>query len=182
MSLMHVELAPVRARTPRLRRVFNVDGKEFIFLVLIALVVLGPEKLPDAFRRAGRVYSEFRRMADGFQQEFRQVLDAPKSEFDATVDVVRESVDLRHTGDPSHVDGDAPGSADAPEDGPASTDSLDQPGSDEPVEDEVELERTLTHIEINSRPIPTGDDGDQNDAAPDESRSGAHGSDGTETG
>jgi Tat protein translocase TatB subunit len=57
--------------------VFNVGGAELIVILLIALVVLGPEKLPDAVRKAGRIYGEVRRMANGFQSELRSAIDEP---------------------------------------------------------------------------------------------------------
>ena len=41
--------------TRRLESVFNLQGGELIIIGLVALVVLGPEKLPDAARRIGRM-------------------------------------------------------------------------------------------------------------------------------
>ncbi len=46
---------------------FNIQGSELIFLLLVALVILGPEKLPDAVRKFTKAYTEFRKMANGFQ-------------------------------------------------------------------------------------------------------------------
>ena len=40
-------------------------------ILLLALVVLGPEKLPDALRRAGRTYAELKKMGNSFQAEMR---------------------------------------------------------------------------------------------------------------
>ena len=43
-----------------------IIGPEKILVILfIALVVLGPEKLPDAARKAGRVLTEVRRISGG---------------------------------------------------------------------------------------------------------------------
>ena len=55
---------------------FNIGGGELIVILVIALIVLGPEKLPDAVRRAGRIYGELRRMSSGFQAELRDAIDA----------------------------------------------------------------------------------------------------------
>ena len=41
---------------------FNLSGTEIVVILLLALVVLGPEKLPDALRRAGRTYAELKKM------------------------------------------------------------------------------------------------------------------------
>ena len=44
-------------------------------ILLLALLVLGPEKLPEYTRKAGRYLNEFRRMTSGFQEEFRSAMD-----------------------------------------------------------------------------------------------------------
>ena len=59
---------------------FNLTGSEIMFLLIIGLVVLGPEKLPDAIRRLGRLYSELKRMSSGVQTDFRKVMDEPLNE------------------------------------------------------------------------------------------------------
>ena len=41
-------------------------------ILLVALIVLGPTKLPPAIRQIGRVVGEFRRIGQGFQQELRE--------------------------------------------------------------------------------------------------------------
>ena len=79
---------------PRLAGVFNVQGGELIFLLLIALVVLGPEKLPDAVRKFTRAYSEFKKMANGFQGEMRSVLEEPMRELRDTADLMREAANI----------------------------------------------------------------------------------------
>ena len=80
-----------REAPPRLALVFNVQGGEFVFLVLIALVILGPDKLPDAIRKFGKLYGEMKRMANGFQGELRQALDEPMKELKSTRDLVRDA-------------------------------------------------------------------------------------------
>ena len=54
---------------------FNVGGGEIIVVLLLALVVLGPDKLPEAARKAGKFLHEFRRMTSGFQEEVRSAMD-----------------------------------------------------------------------------------------------------------
>ncbi len=72
-------------------RVFNVTGGEVVIIVLAALVILGPEKLPDVVRRAGRLYGELRRMSDGFQSEIRSALDEPTRELRETAEMAKSS-------------------------------------------------------------------------------------------
>jgi sec-independent protein translocase protein TatB len=55
----------------------NVGGGEFLIILLVALIVLGPQKLPEAARQAGRIMTELRRVTQGFQKELKEALDAP---------------------------------------------------------------------------------------------------------
>jgi Tat protein translocase TatB subunit len=57
--------------------VFNVGGAELLVILLVALLVLGPNKLPDAARQVGRALGELRRMSSGFQAEMRDALREP---------------------------------------------------------------------------------------------------------
>lgn len=68
---------------------FNIGAGELIVILIIALIVLGPDKLPDAVRRAGRLYGELRRMSSGFQAELRDALDEPMREMRSTADLVK---------------------------------------------------------------------------------------------
>ncbi len=71
---------------------FNVTGIEVVLLLLVALIVLGPEKLPDAVRRFGRTYGELKRMSQGFQAELRDALDEPARELRSTVQGMKDVV------------------------------------------------------------------------------------------
>ena len=56
---------------------FNVGGPEVLVILLVALIVLGPQQLPKAVRSVGNVMAELRRMSSGFQDEIRNAMDAP---------------------------------------------------------------------------------------------------------
>jgi sec-independent protein translocase protein TatB len=63
---------------------------EKLFLVgVIALVVLGPQRLPQAARTLGRFVAELRRISSGFQEEVRGALAEPVDAFHATVGDLR---------------------------------------------------------------------------------------------
>ena len=62
-----------------------------IFLLLIALVVLGPEKLPEAVRKFTKTYAEFKKTVGGFQNEFRDAMDEPMRELRETANLVRDA-------------------------------------------------------------------------------------------
>ncbi len=73
---------------------FNLQGSELIIILLLALVVLGPEKLPEAMRKAGRAYADLKKMASGFQDEFNKAVEEPMREMRETADLLRDSADF----------------------------------------------------------------------------------------
>lgn len=78
----------------RLASVFNLTGSEIVALVLLGLIVLGPEKLPDAVRKFTKTYNEFKKMATGFQGEMKQAFDEPMRELRGTADAMRKAADF----------------------------------------------------------------------------------------
>ncbi|MGH2474774.1 MAG: Sec-independent protein translocase protein TatB [Candidatus Limnocylindrales bacterium] len=73
---------------------FNIGGGELLVIVLIALIVLGPQRLPDAMRTVGRVVGEVRRMSSGFQQELRDAFEDSEIADEASAPRRREAVPL----------------------------------------------------------------------------------------
>ncbi len=55
---------------------FNVGGAEIVVVLLVALIVLGPDQLPKAMRTFGNVMSEVRKVSNGFQDEMRSVMNS----------------------------------------------------------------------------------------------------------
>ena len=55
----------------------NLGTGEVLVILVVALVVLGPEKLPGAARQAGRWLAELRKVSSGFQAELRDALQEP---------------------------------------------------------------------------------------------------------
>jgi sec-independent protein translocase protein TatB len=47
----------------------NVGAAELLVIFVVALLVFGPNRLPELARNAGKAMGEVRRMADGFQAE-----------------------------------------------------------------------------------------------------------------
>ncbi len=72
---------------------FNLQGSEIIVILLIALVVLGPERLPDAVRRFMQTYNELKKMGSGFQSEIKSAFDEPMREMRDTAQMVRDAAD-----------------------------------------------------------------------------------------
>ena len=73
---------------------FNLSGSEIVFLLLLALIVLGPEKLPDAVRKFGKAYGEFKKMTTGFQSELKSALDEPMREMRETADAFKKAANF----------------------------------------------------------------------------------------
>jgi sec-independent protein translocase protein TatB len=71
--------------------VFNFSGSEIVFLLLLALIILGPEKLPDAIRSFGKTYAEFKKVTTGFQSELKNALDEPVREMRETADAFKQA-------------------------------------------------------------------------------------------
>jgi sec-independent protein translocase protein TatB len=49
---------------------FGVGPEELVLLLIIALIVLGPERMPKVARDIGRVVGDLRRTSDELREEF----------------------------------------------------------------------------------------------------------------
>jgi len=80
--------------------VFNLTGSELVVILLLALVVLGPDRLPEAIRRVGRIYAELKRMSSGLEQEIRSVIDEPMHEIRSSLKSTEHDVPETKNGSP----------------------------------------------------------------------------------
>jgi len=119
--------------------VFNLQGSEIIFILLIALVVLGPEKLPDAVKRFTNTYNELRKMGSGLQSELKSVIDEPAKQVRETAALLQDAAtpDLFGT---DGLPGDEaefyePTEKAAPTDEPATDHQGDNAPTDDPATD-----------------------------------------------
>ena len=53
----------------------SLGPAEILVILVVALIVLGPKKLPEAGRQVGKAIAEVRRWSQGFQDEIRTVMD-----------------------------------------------------------------------------------------------------------
>lgn len=56
---------------------FNISATELLVIAVVALLVLGPDKLPEAMRKLGRATKEIRKVTSGFEAELRDALSDP---------------------------------------------------------------------------------------------------------
>ena len=59
---------------------FGIDGSEYLVIVIVALVVVGPKDLPKLLRKMGQWAGKARTMADQFRRSFDDM--ARQSELD----------------------------------------------------------------------------------------------------
>lgn len=62
----------------------NVGAGEILVILLLALLVLGPDKLPGAARSIGKTMSQVRKLSSGFEQEVRSAMHSADPSSPAT--------------------------------------------------------------------------------------------------
>lgn len=55
----------------------SIGPAEIFVVLIVALIVLGPNRLPDAARSVGKAMAELRRMTSGVQAEVRDAFAEP---------------------------------------------------------------------------------------------------------
>ena len=55
----------------------SLGAPEILVILVVALLVLGPDRLPEAARQAGRFIAEARRLTSGFEAELRDAMQTP---------------------------------------------------------------------------------------------------------
>lgn len=76
----------------------NITGGEIVIILLVALIVLGPQRLPEAARQVSKAFREFRRVQNTVQSEIRATLDAAGEPIRESTKPVSQTVDLLRTG------------------------------------------------------------------------------------
>jgi sec-independent protein translocase protein TatB len=62
--------------------VLGINGYEFVLLAVIAVVILGPERLPQYAAQLARLVKELRRMATGAREQLREEVGPEIDEVD----------------------------------------------------------------------------------------------------
>ena len=62
---------------------FGVGLPELLVIMVLGLLVLGPQRLPEVARTIGRLYGQLRRASEEFQRTIRQDLAALERQEDA---------------------------------------------------------------------------------------------------
>jgi TatA/E family protein of Tat protein translocase len=75
---------------------FGIGMPELLLILGLALIVLGPKKLPELARALGKGMAEFRRATDELKDEFRQMereIDDSSSEVSKDEPVIESRVE-----------------------------------------------------------------------------------------
>jgi Tat protein translocase TatB subunit len=55
---------------------FGIGAPELILIVIVALIFIGPQKLPEVARTFGKTYREFQRAMNGVKAEFTETSES----------------------------------------------------------------------------------------------------------
>ena len=56
---------------------FNITGGEIVIILIVALVILGPDRIPEVARSAGRMINKVKSFTEGMQSSVSGVMDDP---------------------------------------------------------------------------------------------------------
>ena len=71
---------------------FDIGFAEMTLIALIALLVLGPERLPLVARKLGSIFGQSRRMFNKYQQEFMRKTNEMERQVQSQLLAVKETV------------------------------------------------------------------------------------------
>ena len=58
---------------------FGIGGQELILILVLALIIIGPKKLPDIAKTLGKAMGEFQRATDDLKKEMNHATDLSPS-------------------------------------------------------------------------------------------------------
>ena len=61
------------------KKMFGIGFNEIIVILVLALIIIGPKKLPDIAKALGKGYREFKKAFDDVKSEFDVDIDDDKS-------------------------------------------------------------------------------------------------------
>lgn len=91
----------------------DLSPEKIFVLAILALVVLGPHRLPQAARTLGRMVGQLKSLTSSVQEEVRDALHEPQEAFGAALADFRPS-EIRRTVRQTVVDTIAPAAGPAP--------------------------------------------------------------------
>ena len=65
---------------------FGVSLPELAVVFIVALLIFGPDKLPELARTVGRISAQFRRQSDSLRREFYNTVYKPADDFKSSLE------------------------------------------------------------------------------------------------
>jgi sec-independent protein translocase protein TatB len=89
----------------------NITGGEILIILLVALIILGPNRLPEAARTVSKATREFRKVQTSVHSEIRSTIDEVTRPVTETAAAMQSSIDqtvkdVSPGGPGTHVDAD----------------------------------------------------------------------------
>ena len=80
---------------------FGIGMPEMILILAIALIVIGPKKLPDLAKYLGRAIGEFKNAASDFKEsiDIHSEINDVKNQFDDLNDSIKHVADIKPDGE-----------------------------------------------------------------------------------
>lgn len=106
----------------------NIGPWELVLILLIALIIFGPGKLPDVAKGLGKAVNQFKNASSGIQKEFQDALkDDPPAEPAKTVVSDAAAAKAVGTGEPEIVKAASPSEPETTGDSKAESAAEHQP-------------------------------------------------------
>ncbi|MBI3581401.1 MAG: twin-arginine translocase TatA/TatE family subunit [Nitrospinae bacterium] len=64
---------------------FGIGATELILILVLALIFIGPKKLPEVARTFGKTYRELQHALEGIRRDFAEAGDSVRHEVESTV-------------------------------------------------------------------------------------------------
>jgi sec-independent protein translocase protein TatA len=73
----------------------NIGPWELIFILVIALIVVGPGKLPEVAKSMGKALNEFKKTTSGVQKEFQDAIKIDQSPVDKPAQPITQAQEFK---------------------------------------------------------------------------------------
>lgn len=70
----------------------NIGPWELVFILVIALIVVGPGKLPEVAKSMGKAVNEFKRATTGVKKEFQDAIKFDESPVDKPAQPIPQEI------------------------------------------------------------------------------------------
>jgi len=145
---------------------FGIGMPEMLLILAIALIVIGPKKLPDLAKSLGRALREFKKATNELKETMQidEDLSEVKKAFDGINEDVKEAVNLKPAGKKSTV---ADGKKPADQSTPDEPDAPDEPGESDDEQPPLEkLKSAFDDFQVDAEAPPAGPDQSRTSSPP----------------